>query len=65
MIPTAKDFFESNYLRKDVTITDAMIEFAKMHVTEALKQAENIAFAYGKDMIAEKISNAYPLENIK
>ena len=51
-----------------------MIEFAKMHVQEALKQASEKAQAYNKPKFRsdinpqvdmESILNSYPLENIK
>ena len=53
-------------------VKEAMIEFAKMHVQEALKQAlENIPCLGSSTDIAsyeeveKAILNCYPLENIK
>ena len=50
----------------------AMIEFAKLHVTEALKEAsENVEHLWDDnenelfDIDKDSILNAYPLENIK
>ncbi len=54
-------------------VKEAMIEFAKMHVQEALKQASEKAQAYNKSKFSsdinpqvdmESILNSYPLENI-
>jgi len=43
---------------------ELMIEFAKMHVQEALRQAdEDLSLRYEYD--SDLILNAYPLENIK
>ena len=73
---TAAEFFDEGNFNN---VTDMLIEFAKMHVLEALKQAsenatvtpidhEEISEGYfipiwGVD--DESILNAYPLENIK
>ena len=53
-------------------VKEAMIEFAKMHVEKALKQAlENIPCLGSSTDIAsyeeveEAVLNSYPLENIK
>lgn len=55
-------------------IEEFMIEFAKMHVQEALKHASEKAQAYNKPKFRsdinpqvdmESILNSYPLENIK
>jgi len=50
-------------------VKDAMIEFAKYHVAEALKLAsENYLHIFEGELIflnKESILNAYPLENIK
>lgn len=77
--PTAEEFFKKSknidYRRFD-EITQHfleldLIEFAKMHVTEALKQAsENVEFnpiPYTNDYEVDKqsILNAYPLDQIK
>ena len=51
---------------------EAMIEFAKLHVEAALKEAEKETIKYVSKTIIElnmynknSILNAYPLENIK
>lgn len=53
-------------------VREAMIEFAKMHVQESLKQAlESIPYLGSSTDIAsyeeveEAVLNSYPLENIK
>ena len=74
---TAAEFFDEGNFNN---VTDMLIEFAKMHVQEALKQASEKAdadFTYlGDDLkeigaeyievytIKDSILNAYPLENI-
>ena len=79
---TAEEFLLQKPFILGMTRADqviAMIEFAKMHVQEALKQASEKAFVtpidheeisegsfipiWGVD--DESILNAYPLENIK
>lgn len=84
MIPTAENFFipiyayHCNEYAEVILVEKArekMIEFAKLHVTEALKQANEKATIningfiqeYDKDCcIDEKsILNAYPLDLIK
>ena len=73
---TAAEFFDEGNFNN---VTDMLIEFAKMHVQEALKQASEKASVtpidheeisegsfrpiWGVD--DESILNAYPLENIK
>ncbi len=58
----------------DSYVKKAMIEFAKMHVQEALKQASEKAQAFNKSKFSsdinpqvdmESILNAYPLDLIK
>lgn len=72
---TAKEYFIEHLsgepLHQDVVI-EAMIEFAKLHVKEALKEAEKETIKYVSKTIIElnmynknSILNAYPLENIK
>ena len=70
-IPTAEEFLETD---KDWNRTTAqmMIEFAKLHVEAALKEAEKETVKYISKTILElnmynknSILNAYPLENIK
>lgn len=43
-------------------VQQAMIEFAKLHVEAALKQASEVIGDYGE---RDLILNAYPLDNIK
>jgi len=74
-MPTAEDYALSTMQNADTEdITKAMIEFAKLHVTEALKQAsvkgETKKYNYGPGgshigIERNSILNAYPLENIK
>ena len=66
---TAAKFFDEGNFNN---VTDMLIEFAKMHVQEALKQAlENIPCLGSSTDIAsyeeveKAILNCYPLENIK
>lgn len=82
IMKTAEEFLKNsknvNYtsLKDEVKlyfIEQDLIEFAKMHVQEALKQAsENASYTIdGQEYITdiwidkESILNAYPLENIK
>ena len=65
-IPTPEEFLETD---KDWNRTTAqmMIEFAKLHVEAALKEAEIAGqnnWGNSKKM-KDAILNAYPLENIK
>jgi hypothetical protein len=81
-IPTAEEFYD----KKDInglpmSFNEKMIEFAKLHVQEALKEASekvrqiedpyaytgNTGSEYPADYIVDKdsILNAYPLTNIK
>jgi len=67
---TAEEFIEEKYADvpyelKD--ITDLMIEFAKLHVTEALKEASEKAVGLHCTDFVDKdsIINSYPLDNIK
>ena len=67
MIPTAEEFLETD---KDWNRTTAqmMIEFAKLHVEEALKQASEQVYVSDTvfcEIDKDSILNAYPLENIK
>ena len=78
-IPTAEEFLKSKGLFNDksirlsnigMTTSEAMIEFAKMHVTAALKEAiDNIEVSIGGDgsplFSITSILNSYPLENIR
>jgi hypothetical protein len=73
MIQSVKEFLESEEfysVSNDFDTHQAMIEFAKLHVQEALKQAaENAELeSYGKfgcSINKESILNSYPLGNIK
>ena len=80
---TAEEFIEEKY--SDVPyelkdITDLMVEFAKLHVTEALKEASEKAnygiyknndgqepYHHESNIYVDEdsILNAYPLDNIK
>jgi len=76
-LPTALEYLEQYNIETGYTgnYDEAMIEFAKMHVAEALKQAsENINwemfYESNQNHIVQKnvedsILNAYPLEWIK
>ena len=66
-VPTAEDF--KNY-SGFIEETDRLIEFAKLHVEAALKEASEKAEWKGYTLAAVEICNysildAYPLENIK
>ena len=71
-IPTAEEFYKQTtgcvMNHRDIKI--AMIEFAKLHVEEALKVASEKAEWKGYTLAAVEICDysildAYPLENIK
>ena len=78
-IPTAKELIETDYyhLHLDTdsiclgSIETAMIEFAKLHVEAALKEAmykadtKELSSMEVNDHYREEILNSYPLENIK
>ena len=66
--------FNEIYIGEKIAINNAMIEFAKMHVQEVLKQASEKAQAYNKPKFSSDINpqvdmksilNAYSLGNIK
>ena len=75
IIPTAEEFLRQKAFINGMTRDDqrvAMIEFAKLHVEAALKEAlENIPCLGSSTDIAtyeeveEAVLNAYPLTNIK
>ncbi len=80
MIPNAEEFlFQEEYYQcssgDSDEIKNVMIDFAKLHVQAALKEAYNVAeleaqkmFACGADYIPadkELILNSYPLNLIK
>jgi hypothetical protein len=77
---TVDQFLEQHNLPETLsggTLDYAMIEFAKLHVTEALKQASENATTYTKGVSdgyecwdvecvnEDSILYAYPLQNIK
>ena len=89
MIKTAKEFFRNNFEKSNCfidfdtegykVIQKSMIEFAKLHVETALKQASKNATTIHDEKLLDEISkglksndfiykpsilNAYPLENI-
>jgi hypothetical protein len=73
MIPTAEEWLKINYEANAIN-PNILIEFAKLHVKEALKQAWQNASATNKSKFQgdcnpvvddESILNAYPLTNIK
>jgi len=74
-IPTAEEFFTSvvgeNPDEFNSYIKECMVEFAKMHVEAALKEASENAetkdVPYTDDIEVDKVSilKAYPLDNIK
>lgn len=77
-IPTAEEFLNDKvYITQDgikdvhdslSTVAETMIEFAKLHVTEALRQANdkvNYQIEYFEDVMPNKVLNAYSLDNIK
>ena len=65
---TAAEFFDEGNFNN---VTDMLIEFAKMHVEEALKQALESIPCLGSstdiasyEEVEEAVLNSYPLENI-
>ena len=81
-IPTAKEYIRTNltdfwdggdaqYTEEDVA--KGMIEFAKLHVEQALKEAsengqakyDNVFEVYVSEVDKDSILNSYPLSNIK
>ena len=59
---TAKELFDKMLEENDVcTSTEMMVEFAKMHVQEALKQASEKAEVVDKCSILD----AYSLDNVR
>ena len=80
IIPTAEEFLRKNIdyvFEKDCKedVENAMIEFAKLHVESALKEAaynldSEYCYAYSSernkhDELYDSILKSYPLENIK
>ena len=71
-IPTAKQLFDKMLeADEECTSTEMMIEFAKLHVEQALKVALNsVEYVDGNDSAVddideESILNSYPLSNIE
>ena len=71
-IPTAEDFFAEHCVEIDSTVAKQMIEFAKLHVEAALKEASEKAYYRDTNGFIEtssenkqSILNSYPLTNIK
>lgn len=70
-LPTAKELFDKIISENDeATSTEMMIEFAKLHVEAALKEAfrnyEIIKDHQGNPKVfSSSILHAYPLTNIK
>lgn len=66
--PTAEEFYDKS---KHDSILDIMVEFAKLHVEQALKEAsnealtKNVKFSNDVEVDKDSILNAYPLDNIK
>lgn len=50
---------------EEIVIYKAMVEFAKLHVTEALKQASECSDEITTKLCVKNILNAYNLNNIK
>ena len=72
LILTGKETYDSEYPTvSKYDALEAMIEFAKLHVTEALKEASENAEVIFDDsgqsgrVYQDSILNAYSLENIK
>ena len=68
-IPTAEEFLNANTsgIIDEIKCKELMIEFAKLHVEAALKEAEIAGqnnWGNSKKM-KDAILNSYPLENIK
>jgi hypothetical protein len=73
-LPTAEEFLESQHKTVpniEFDIRQVMIEFAKLHVEAALKEASENASVYADEggysefVDEQSILNSYPLENIK
>ena len=66
---TAREFIKEwqNGFDLDVNqIDNLLVEFAKFHVAQALKEASKIADGWeNSGELSPEILNAYPLENIK
>ena len=69
-IPTVKEFLKGRSWKSGMNlqerIHESMIEFAKLHVEAALKEAKNsLKDGYVTPQDEQDILNAYPLTNIK
>lgn len=71
-IPTAEEFFDSVVGYTHTEMCERAIEFAKLHVEAALKEAEKETVKHISKTILElnmynknSILNVYPLTNIK
>ena len=68
-IPTAKELFDKMLSNNDeVTSTEMMIEFAKLHVQAALKEASKMGketWDWTTEECNSIIEDAYPLDKIK
>ena len=71
-IPTAEEFLQqSNVVGMTGLMTPLMIEFAKLHVEAALKEAmykadeKEISSMQVNEYYRDQILNSYPLEKIK
>ena len=71
-IPTAEEFYKqtTGCVMNHRDVKTAMIEFAKLHVEAALKEASEKAEWKGHTLAAVEICDysildAYPLENVK
>ena len=69
-IPTAEEFLKGRPWKSGTNlqerIHESMIEFAKLHVEAALKEAKNsLKDGYVTPQDEQDILNAYPLTNIK
>jgi hypothetical protein len=63
---TVKEFMDAKNYWHSEDYYPLLIEFAKLHVTAALKAAsEKVDNLHGGDYFVETILTAYPLENIK
>ncbi len=66
-LPTAEEFLTSKQYDwvEDINTTECMIEFAKLHVTQALKAAAKSAKFSLESGKGEVYFDVYPLTNIK
>jgi hypothetical protein len=72
-IPTAEEFIEKNIPSTCIVLPEWLIEFAKLHVEAALKEASKKIYFRDSDGFILNTSeeskniilNSYPLENIK